>query len=118
MPRGDGGIREALAGRKGADQFFAAHSRLARRLGREAGDQAHDVVIINHHRGEEHKLEVELVCGVSEVAFAFALALAVSELVGRFQMLAFEAPQSILRQQLLEAGLVVLVEVGASVSLA
>ena len=42
---------------------------------------------------------------VGGVAFAFALALADSELVGRFQILAFEAPQSILRQQLLDAGL-------------
>jgi len=57
-------------------------------------------------------------CGVGGVAFGFALALTVSELVGGFQTLAFEVPQSILWQQLLDTGLALLAEVSIWINIA
>jgi hypothetical protein len=62
--------------------------------------------------------EVELVCGVGGVAFAFALGLAVSELLEGFLILAFEAPQNIFWQQLLDTGLALLAEVGVWINIA
>ena len=113
----DGGLREALTrlecadvfgyclalvhklgiGADEADEFLAGHLRLARPLGRELGDEAHDVVVINDGGGEEHELEIKLFHGVvgaiARLVFASRLALLVFELLGRFQILAFDAAQ-------------------------
>ena len=54
-------VHELGVGLDQADELLAAHLLLARRLLREAGDQAHDVVVIDDGGGEEDELEIELV---------------------------------------------------------
>ena len=68
-------VHELGIGADEADEFLAGHLRLARAFCREAGDEAHDVVVINDGGGEEDELEVELVHGVVGAGFVAALAL-------------------------------------------
>ena len=62
-------VHELGIGADEADEFLAGHLGLARPPGGEAGDEAHDVVVINDGGGEEDELEVELVdLGLGQLA--------------------------------------------------
>ena len=56
-------VHELGIGLDEADELLAGHLLLARRLRGEAGDQRHDVVVINDGGGKEDELEIELLHG-------------------------------------------------------
>ena len=109
-------VDELGVGRDQADQLLAAHRRLAGRLGLEVGDELHDVVVVDHRRGEEDELEIELIDGrVGLLAGLFAL---FTQPLGGFEVLAAEGVQVVLGQDgldrlfLLGGQVGVLVELG------
>ena len=54
------GVNEFGIGLDQADELFATHLLLARRLAGVAGDEGHDVVVIDEGAGEQDELEIEL----------------------------------------------------------
>ena len=81
------------------DELLAAHLLLLGILPGEAGDQAHDVVVVDQGRGEEDELEIELIDVVARLrlpvaAGPFAL---FAEPLGGFEVLAAEALELVLR---------------------
>ncbi len=110
-------VHELGIGTDEADEFLAGHLRLARTLGREAGDEAHDVVVINHGGSEEDELEFKLVQRFGGVRFVAALIPLLSEPFGGFQILAPKTTMTVLRQNLLDGLFVFLCEVGVLVEL-
>ena len=109
-------VHELGIGLDEGDKLLAAHLLLAGCLIREAGDEAHDVVVINDGGGEEHELEVLLIDGAG-TGFVVAFALLGFEALGGFQVGTTEAELSFLRQNFLDGGGVFLGEVGVLVEL-
>ena len=111
-------VHELGVGRNEADELLAAHLLFARPLLGEAGDEGYNVVVIDDGGGEEHELEVDLGHGIVGVFFAArAFALLIFEFLGGFQILAFPAAQTVVRQHLLDGDFVFLGEVGVLVEL-
>ena len=88
-------------------------------LGRELGDQPHDVVVVDDGGGEEDELEVELVdVGWSPARRRLPLPCWLLEALGGFQIDAAEAAQVVLRAGSARWRLALLVgEVGVLVEL-
>gem|GEM_PF-3150498 len=108
-------VHELGIGLDEADELFAAHLLLARGLLGEAGDQAHDVVVINDCGGEEDELEIQLVH--VRAGLVGALALLGFEALGGFQILSPEAELIFFWQDVFDGGGVVVGEVGVLVEL-
>ncbi len=109
-------VHELGIGLDQADELLAAHLLLARRLLGEAGDEPHDVVVVNDGGGEEDELEIELVHAPA-LGLSVAFALLGLEALGGLQIGATEAEQVVLGQDLLDGGCVVVGEVGVLVEL-
>ncbi|SFE02430.1 hypothetical protein SAMN05428977_100512 [Nitrosomonas sp. Nm166] len=98
-----------------ANELFAAHSLLARRLAGVAGNQRHDVVVIDHAACKQHELEIELLHFRRGVVVVFVLLF--FQALSRLQIDALEALQLFPGQHLLDAGLVLRRQVGVLVEL-
>ena len=79
-------VDELGVGGDQADQLLAAHRRLAGRLGLEVGDELHDVVVVDHRRGEEDELEIELIDGRTR-SCSPGLPLLLTQPLGGFEVL-------------------------------
>jgi len=87
-----------------ANQRGAAHLLLARRLAGIAGNQCHDVVVIDHATCKQHELEIKLLhLGRNTVAVFILLFL---QALGGVEVHAFEALQLFPGQYLLDGGLI------------
>ncbi len=85
-------IDEFGVGLNEADELFAAQFLLARRLAGVAGDEGHDVVVIDEGGGEQYELEIELLdFRVSFAARFVVLILLRFQALGGFQIGASEA---------------------------
>ncbi len=102
-----------IAGQQ-ADELLTAYLLLPGRLAGEAGDEFHDVVIVDERRVEQHELEIELPDGVVGV---WRLLLPGFELLGNIEIDAPEGAQVIFRQQFINGLAQFRIEIGVLVEL-
>lgn len=95
-------------------ELLAGHLLFFWPLFAEAGDELHDVVVVDERRVEEHELEIEL---FHRVVGVLALALAGLEVLGKIEVHAAEGAQVVLVQSRLDGLAGLGVEIGVLVEL-
>jgi len=108
-------VHEFGIGLDQADKLFTAHLLLAWRLLRVAGDEGHNVVVVDDGGGKQHELEIKLLHSSWCIAAAFFLLF--FQALGCLQIDALEALQMLLGQYLLDGLGVFRREVGVLVEL-
>ena len=110
-------VHELRVGADDADELVAGHLRLARRPRREAGDEVHDVVVVDVGLGKEDELEVGEHQLIRPAVVGVGLGILLFQLLGRLEILAPEAAQVVFGQHQLDFAPVLLGEVGVLIEL-
>ena len=83
-----------------ADEFVAGHGLLARHRLRISGNELHDIIIVDHRGGKEHKLKFQLLNRICRVGLAVLLFLLGFQALSSFQVHPLQALQLIGRNNL------------------